>query len=299
MNLPSCLLEIPFSKLSYTLFNKYHSRLIHRNPTMFTILFMFMMIIGFNVATTTLRTAFASWKFVAVGDIECKSAKKVADDIKKFSNPAVVLLLGDLGYGKSSKCIKDAFPNGLPTVGNHDNSKDILKEFKIKKAVYSHTVKEVTFLSLNSDTNVSKQINSVKNLVAQAKTPFIIPFSHLPCVTNPSAHHGEWNDCKSKLVPILQQSGKTKLYVNGHNHGYQQCHYKGIDFVTSGTGGRKSYSWGNQMDDGCKNNISGIPGYLEVTVWDSHSMNGRFIDLKGMTDEDTDFSISTSPFVSH
>jgi len=253
-----------------------------------------MMSIGFNVITTTLKTAFASWKFVAVGDIECKSAKKVADAIKKHSNPVVVLLLGDLGYAKSAKCVKDAFPNGLPTVGNHDNSKDILKEFKIKKAVYSHTVKEVTFLSLNSDTNVSKQINSVKNLVAQAKTPFIVPFSHYPCVTNPSAHHAEWKDCKSKLVPTLQQSGKTKLYVNGHNHGYQQCFSQDITFITAGTGGRKAYPWGNQMDDGCKNNISGTPGYLEVTVWDSNSMSGRFIDLKGMTVEDTDFNINTS-----
>ena len=257
---------------------------------------MFLMIIGFNVATTSLRTAFASWKFVAIGDIECKSAKKVADAINKYSNPVIVLLLGDLGYSKSSKCIKDAFPNGLPTVGNHDKSKDILKVFKIKKAVYSHTVKEVTFLSLNSDTRVSKQIKLVKNLVAQAKTPFIVPFSHYPCVTNPSAHHTEWKGCKSKLLPILQQSGKTKLYVNGHNHGYQQCYYQDIAFITSGTGGRKPNSWGNQMDDNCKNNISGIPGYLEVTVWDSQSMNGRFIDLKGMTDEDTDFSINTSPF---
>ncbi len=261
---------------------------------------MVMMIIGFNVITTTLKTAFASWKFVAVGDIECKSAKKVAGAIKKYSNPVIVLLLGDLGYGKSSKCIKDAFPNGLPTVGNHDKSKDILKVFKMKKAVYSYTVNEVTFLSLNSDTKVSKQINSVKNLVAQAKTPFIVPFSHYPCITNPSAQHGEWKDCKSKLVPIFEQSGKTKLYVNGANHGYQQCYYhQDIAFITSGAGGRKPYSWGNQMDDGCKNNISGIPGYLEVTVWDSHSMSGRFIDLKGMTDEDTDFTISTSPFISH
>ena len=34
------------------------------------------------MATTSLRTAFASWKFVAIGDIECKSAKKVADAIR-------------------------------------------------------------------------------------------------------------------------------------------------------------------------------------------------------------------------
>jgi hypothetical protein len=49
------------------------------------------------------------------------------------------------------------------------------------------------------------------------------------------------------------------------------------------------------MDDGCKNNISGVPGYLEITVQDSESMTGRFIDLKGMTDEDADFGISRSP----
>lgn len=291
INLHSYFLEIPFSNPSYTLFNNYDSSMILRNPIMFTMVLMVLMAIGFNVFTTTLQTAFASWKFVAVGDIECKNAKNVAVAIKKFSNPVVVLLLGDLGYGKSAKCIKDSFPNGLPTIGNHDKPKDILKVFKLKNPVYSHAVNEVTFLSLNSGTSVSNQINLVKNLVAQAKTPFIVPFSHFPCVTNPSAHHGEWEGCKSELVPILQQSGKTKLYVNGHNHGYQQCFSQDITFITAGTGGRKAYPWGNELDDGCKNNISGIPGYLEVTVQDSHSMVGRFITIKGSTDKDTNFSI--------
>jgi len=252
---------------------------------------MCLITIGFNLITTASTTAFASWKFAAVGDIECKNAKNVAATIKKFSNPVVVLLLGDLGYGKSAKCIKNAFPNSLPTIGNHDKSKDILKVFKLKNLVYSHAVNEVTFLSLNSATSASKQANLVKNLIAQAKTPFIVPFSHFPCVTNPSAHHAEWKGCKSNLVPIFQQSGKTKLYVNGHNHGYQQCFSQDITFITAGTGGRKAYPWGDQMDDGCKNNISGVPGYLEVTVQNSQSMVGKFITLKGTTDEDTKFSV--------
>lgn len=258
------------------------------------VLFMFLLTIGFNVViTTTSTSAFASWKFAAVGDIECKNPKKVAQAIEKYSHPAVVLLLGDLGYGKSAKCVKDAFPSGLPTIGNHDKEKNILKVFKLKNPVYSHAVKnEVTFLSLDSETSVGKQADLVKNLIAQAKTPFVVPFSHAPCVTNPSAHHGEWKGCKSKLVPIFEQSGKVKLYVNGHNHGYQQCSFDGITFITAGTGGRKAYPWGDQMDDGCKNNISGIPGYLEVTVQDSNSLDGRFITLKGTTDKHTNFSIN-------
>jgi hypothetical protein len=199
--------------------------------------------------------------------------------------------LGDLGYGQSAKCIKDAFPNGLPTIGNHDYKTDILEVFKLKNPVYSHAVNEITFLSLDSASSASKQVGLVKNLIAQAKTPFVVPFSHYPCVTNPSAHHGEWKGCKSKLAPIFEQSGKVKLYVNGHNHGYQQCSVDDITFITAGTGGRKAYPWGDQMDDGCKNNISGIPGYLEVTVQDSHSMVGRFITLKGTTDKHTNFSI--------
>jgi predicted phosphodiesterase len=252
---------------------------------------MFLLAIGFNVIITTSTTALASWKFAAVGDIECKNAKKVAASIEKYSDPVVVLLLGDLGYGKSAKCIKDAFPNGLPTIGNHDKEKNILKVFKLKNPVYSHAVNEVTFLSLNSETSPSNQVNLVKNLIAHAKTPFIVPFSHIPCVTNPSAHHVEWKSCKSKLVPIFEQSGKAKLYVNGHNHGYQQCSIDDITFITAGTGGRKAYPWGNEIDDNCKNNISGTPGYLEVTVQDFHSMAGRFITLKGTTDKQTNFSI--------
>ena len=236
-------------------------------------------------------TAFARWKFAAVGDIECKSAKKVAHAIEKYSDPVVVLLLGDLGYGKSAKCVKDAFPSGLPTIGNHDNEEDILKVFNLNNPVYSHAVNEVTFLSLDSETSVDKEVKLVKHLISQAKTPFVVPFSHIPCATNPSAHHAEWKGCKSRLVPIFEQSGKAKLYLNGHNHGYQQCSIDDMTFVTAGTGGRKAYPWGNKMDDGCKNNMSGIPGYLEVTVQDSHSMVGRFITLKGTMDKHTNFSI--------
>ena len=231
-----------------------------------------------------------AWKFVAVGDIECKSAVKVANAITKYSNPVVTLLLGDLGYGKTSKCIKDAFPNSLATVGNHDKEKDVLKLWGLKKPIYSKTINDVTFLSLNSDTKVSKNLKSVKSLIADAKTPWIVPFSHYPCVTNPSAHHGEWKNCKKDLVPIFVQSDKVKLYLNGHNHGYQQCFNQDISFITSGAGGRDFYPWGSKMDDGCKNNISGIQGWLEVDVQEN-GMVGQFIDINGGINEDTAFQI--------
>ena len=266
--------------------------MVLKGPAMSVFLFMLLLTIGFNVIiTTTSTSAFARWKFAAVGDIECKNAKKVAHTIEKYSHPVIVLLLGDLGYGESARCVKDAFPNGLPTVGNHDNEEDILKVFNLRNPMYSHAVNEVTFLSLNSETKENKEVKLIKHLIAQAKTSFIVPFSHIPCVTNPSAHHAEWKGCKSKLVPIFEHSGKVKLYVNGHNHGYQQCSIDDITFITAGTGGRKAYPWGNKIDDNCTNNISGTPGYLEVTVEGSHSMNGRFITLKGTTDEDTNFSI--------
>ena len=51
---------------------------------------------------------------------------------------------------------------------------------------------------------------------------------------------GNGKGCKSKLVPILEQSGKTVLYVNGGNHGFQQCFNQDITFITVGTGGRKA-----------------------------------------------------------
>jgi hypothetical protein len=104
---------------------------------------------GFNViiTATSTTTSFARWKFAAVGDIECTHAKKIAHTIEKYFQPVVVLLLGDLGYGQSAKCSKDAFPNGLPTIGNHDYKTDILKVFKLKNPVYSHAVNEITFLS--------------------------------------------------------------------------------------------------------------------------------------------------------
>jgi predicted phosphodiesterase len=240
-----------------------------------------------------------SWKWAAVGDIVCKDAAKLAKAIKVNTDPEVVLLLGDLGYGKSSDCIKKAFiDNGIQvaTPGNHDKTKNILKVFKLKSGTYLVTHKNVAFISFNTEDKVSNVKKEIQPLISKADSnssiDFTVPFSHKPLVTSDGAHHGEEKKFRSALVPLFVQSDKVKLVDAGHNHGYQQCESDGIVFLTVGTGGRKAYAWGSGTDDNCHNNISGVPGYLEVDVDSNSSMVGVFKDLKGGINEEITFQIT-------
>ena len=232
-----------------------------------------------------------AWKFAAVGDIVCKDAPKVATAIKKAGNN-VTLLLGDLGYSTSSKCIGDAFKgmNVKPTVGNHDKTSDVVKVFG-KGDTGTTSFSNVRFLSINTEgftlSKVAGLLNKYKN---DTNYDFIIPIMHKPLVTNPSAHHTEEAKYRSQLIPLFVSNGKVQLVLNGHNHGFQQCSSNGINFMTAGTGGRDPYPWGSKMDDNCHNNISGTNGFLEVVV-DGAYMVGYFKDMNGGIREETTFSI--------
>ncbi len=232
-----------------------------------------------------------AWKFAAVGDIVCKDAPKVATAIKKAGNN-VTLLLGDLGYSSSSKCIADAFKgmNIKPTVGNHDKTADVVKVFG-KGDTGTTSFSNIRFLSINTEgftlSKVAGLLNKYKNDTA---IDFIIPIMHKPLVTNPSAHHPEEAKYRKSLVPLFVNNGKVSLVINGHNHGFQECSSNGISFITSGAGGRDPYPWGSKIDDNCKNNISGTNGFLEVEV-NGTDMVGYFKDLNGGIREETTFQV--------
>ncbi len=232
-----------------------------------------------------------AWKFAAVGDIVCKDAPKVATAIKKAGDN-VTLLLGDLGYAKSSKCIKDAFVgmDVKPTVGNHDKTKDVVKVFG-KGDTGTTSFKNVRFLSINTEgftlSKVASLLNKYKN---DMNYDWIIPIMHKPLVTNPSAHHTEEAKYRQQLVPLFVSNGKVQIVLAGHNHGYQQCSSNDITFITAGTGGRDPYPWGSKMDDNCKYNISGTSGFLEVEV-NGTDMVGYFKDMNGGIKEPTTFQI--------
>jgi predicted phosphodiesterase len=239
-----------------------------------------------------------AWKFAAVGDIVCKDANKVASAIKKDSNPRLVILLGDLGYGSTAKCVKDAFDSqGLksyPTVGNHDTTSDIKKVWSLANEMYTLKRDNVQFVSLNTEKAASDQKDKVQNILNKFKVDpsvkYIIPFEHKAMVTNPSAHHkeSEAKGFRQAFVPMYNDNGKVPLVLFGHNHGYQQCSDDQRYYITAGTGGRSPYPWGSSMDDNCKNNISGTSGYLEVDI---NSMIGVFKDLNGKVNQQTSFKV--------
>jgi hypothetical protein len=132
-----------------------------------------------------------AWKFAAVGDIECKSAVKVINSIKT-NTPDVkrVLLLGDLGYSSTSKCIKDACDkallNCLPTVGNHDKTSDVKKVWGKGDSVGTYQTNNVRFLSINTEMSIKDVKSKVNSLLNKYKNDttinFIIPYEHKPFV---------------------------------------------------------------------------------------------------------------------
>lgn len=248
---------------------------------------IFIALIAISIVTVQ---SVSAWKFAAVGDIECKGADRILGFIKTNTPEAKrVLLLGDLGYGSTSKCIKtscDKFGlNCIPTVGNHDKASDIKKVFGKGDGVGTYQTNNVRFLGVNSELSISTVKAKVASLLNKyqndSNIDFIIPFQHKPFVTNPSAHHGE-GDAKgyrAALLPLYQAAEKVKLVLFGHNHGYQQCDVGDIAFITSGQGGRDPYSWGSKTDDNCHNQATGGIGYLEVDV-DNHSLSWKRVFTK-------------------
>jgi predicted phosphodiesterase len=242
-----------------------------------------------------------AWKFAAVGDIECKSAVKVINSIKT-NTPDVkrVLLLGDLGYSSTSKCIKDACDkallNCLPTVGNHDKTSDVKKVWGKGDSVGTYQTNNVRFLSINTEMSIKDVKSKVNSLLNKYKNDttinFIIPYEHKPFVTNKGAHHSE-SDAKgyrTALVPLFVNNGKVQLVLFGHNHNFLQCSSNNISFITIGTGGRDPYPIGSGTDDNCHNGITGTDGYIELDV-NGVSMVGVWKDLNGGIREETTFSI--------
>ena len=259
------------------------------------------LLLGLLLACTILVVLSGSanaWKFAAVGDIECKGAAKVASAIKQGGS-TVVILLGDLGYSKTSKCVKDAFTSvGLstkPTVGNHDKESDIKKVWNIAKTIQTYKVNNVRFLSLNTELAAADQKSKVQGLLNKYENAtdidFIIPFEHKPFVTNPSAHHkeSEAKGFRATFLPMFTAISKIPLVLFGHNHNYLDCNVNNIKFLTIGTGGRDPYPLGSTMDDNCRNGISGTNGFLEVEV-NGLDMVGYFKDLNGGIREETTFS---------
>jgi len=242
----------------------------------------------------------SAWKFAAIGDIECKSAVKVATSIKTHT-PDVkrVVLLGDLGYGKSSKCIADAF-KGLSlvvVVGNHDKAKDVQKSFGLTSNLIStYKTENVRFLTVDTEQSISAIKSKVSGLLNKYKNAtdidWIIPVSHKPYVTSDSTHHkeSEAKGFRSALVPLYVDNNKVQIVLFGHNHDYLHCSSDGIQFIQVGTGGRDPYPLGTATDDNCRNGITGTNGYLEVQV-NGTDMVGVFKDMNGGMKEDTTFQI--------
>jgi len=237
-----------------------------------------ILVIILGIVTVQTVSAF---KFAAVGDIECKGSDKIFSLIKANTPDAKrVLLLGDLGYSSSSKCIKiscDKYQeNCIPTVGNHDKASDIKKIFGKGDGVGWYKQNNVVFVGINSELSAStvksKLVPIINRFDNDSSVDFIIPFEHKPFVTNPSAHHPESDakDYRKVILPVLQTSNKVILVLFGHNHGYQQCSVGDINFITSGQGGRDPYSWGSKTDDNCHFQETGGQSYLEVTVDDNH-----------------------------
>lgn len=251
------------------------------------------LLLGLALACSILligASSVSAWKFAAVGDIECSGSDRILSMIKSNTPDAKrVILLGDLGYGSTSKCIKvscDKYQeNCVPTVGNHDKASDIKKVFGKGDGVGWYKQNNVVFLGINSELSIKdvkpKVLNILNRFGNDSNISFIIPFQHKPFVTNPSAHHGE-GDAKgyrAALLPIFNNNEKVALVMFGHNHGYQQCTVGDTHFITSGMGGRDPYPWGSKTDDGCTNQLSGGIGYLEVDVSDNE-LNWKLVHTK-------------------
>ncbi len=179
----------------------------------------------------------------------------------------------------------------FPTLGNHDgnsseNRADLtayLDNFYFPKnrpaRWYDFRYANLAhFYALDSTTNTEsgstrpifdengEQFSWFRKTVAQAKTPWRIPFWHHPVFNAGPFHHSAYKDLKH-FLPVFKEAG-VKTVFSGHEHNFQFSEQTdetfGVRFVISGAGGELRH--GDVRGKMAKAKIEGWAAELHFTV---------------------------------
>lgn len=176
-----------------------------------------------------------TFKFGAVGDLDCTKDTQKNVDLFRGKEVGLVLWMGDLKYECSSadfaKMWAPLSGKIKASMGNHDDFNELAGKygFPKDKEYYSFDTNGVHFISMSTEESRSvgsSQYNFLVNDINQAchdtdKTNWIVIFFHKPSITSPTKHPAEKNQFAT-LQPIF--NGCVDLVLQAHNHNYQRTY---------------------------------------------------------------------------
>jgi predicted phosphodiesterase len=199
------------------------------NPLTTVAFFAIGLLIAANLAPATAQ----SWRFGAVGDLDCTDNTQSNVNIFKRQTASLILFIGDLLY----ECKQSDFDQMWQpfagklkaSMGNHDDL-DIIAKYGFPKdgktEYYSFDYQGVHFLAMSTEKDRavgSSQYNFVVNDINQAchdpKTNWIVVFFHKPSITSPTKHPAEKNQF-AIYQPVF--NGCVDIVLQGHNHVYER-----------------------------------------------------------------------------
>jgi len=209
-----------------------------------------------STVNLTLPNKDNSVRFVVIGDTGTGTDKQheLAQVLMRYRQAfpfEFVLMMGDNMYG-SEKTVdyKTKFENVYrplldqkvkfyAALGNHDDSNQRFYEFFNMEGqeYYRFTKGNVSFYSLNSNYMDKKQIDWLKDKLANDTSEWKVAYFHHPPYSSGAAH-GSDKRLREVVEPIFLQNGVNVVFA-GHEHFYERIKpQKGIYYFISGSGGK-------------------------------------------------------------
>ncbi len=209
--------------------------------------------------------------------------------------PAAFFIMGDVvSSGKKEKAWRNidgylgqAAKDSIAvyaTLGNHDvmfNAKKGMRNFKSRFPIYEPTgytvtVDSVAVVLLNSNfkamsrTDIEKQNKWYESKLAELDKDAAIKVVIVGC------HHSPYTNSRvvkpsmpvqENFVKPFVKSAKSKLFISGHSHNYEQFKAEGKQFVVIGGGGglHQGVKTNNEIMNDIASDYKPIFHYLEVT----------------------------------
>mmetsp|Transcript_84984 Transcript_84984/g.150262 ORF Transcript_84984/g.150262 Transcript_84984/m.150262 type:complete len:522 (-) Transcript_84984:179-1744(-) len=123
-----------------------------------------------------------------------------------------------------------------------------------------------------------EQITWLSSELASSKADWKIVLGHHPIYS--AGSHGTTEDLLAELDPLLRQHF-AHIYFNGHDHNKQLIQYQGMNYITSGAGGKNSDSRSNEEPSGSLQHIFQDSGFASLAVCSKSSATLTFYGEQG------------------
>jgi len=123
-----------------------------------------------------------------------------------------------------------------------------------------------------------EQITWLSSELASSKADWKIVLGHHPIYS--AGSHGTTEDLLVELDPLLRQHS-AHIYFNGHDHNKQLIQYQGMNYITSGAGGKNSDSRSNEEPSGSLQHIFQDSGFASLAVCSKSSATLTFYGEQG------------------